>query len=70
MAIERNRWGFNGEITFECDDCGEEIHTGEEDFQTALKVMKAEGWKSVNTNGEWHNLCPVCDDEELYEDFK
>ena len=73
MAIERNRFGFNGEITFECDSCGEEIHTDEADFQSALAVMKAEGWTSKKVGGDWEHTCPGCaadeSDNELEEDF-
>ena len=73
MAIERNRYGFDGEITFECDQCGEEIHTDEADFQTALNVMKAEGWQSKKVGADWEHICPNCQkedsDNELEEDF-
>ncbi len=61
MSIERGRWGFHGEITFECDECGEEIHTEESDFPTALSVMKKEGWKSLKgRDDDWGHLCPTC----------
>lgn len=73
MTIERNRWGFDGEITFECDSCGEEIHTDEADFQSALAVMKAEGWTSKKTGADWEHICPDCQkgdsDDELEGDF-
>lgn len=64
MAIERNRFGFDGEITFECDECGEEIHTDEADFHAALKVMKKEGWTNVQEKGDWNHYCPGCQEEE------
>lgn len=70
MAIERNRWGFDGEITFECDQCGEEIHTEESDFHLALKKMKSEGWKSEKSGGDWEHTCPGCQDTDIEEDFE
>ena len=72
MSIERNRWGFDGEITFECDQCGEECNTEESDFHSALKKMKAEGWKAQKVGGDWEHICPGCqdDDNDIEEDFK
>ena len=47
MSIERNRFGFDGEITFECDECGDELHTDTPDFTVALQVMRDNGWRSA-----------------------
>lgn len=61
MSIGRNRWGFDGEITFECDSCGEELHTDMVDFTSAKDMAKDNGWKNrKNTGDEWENLCPAC----------
>lgn len=74
MAIERNRWGFDGEITFSCDEkhCYEEYHADTSNFNAALEKMKAEGWKvKKDKDGEWCHTCPGCqeDDNDVNEDF-
>jgi hypothetical protein len=48
MTIERQY----GKIIFVCDQqdsvrCDEQIETEESDFNDALRVAKAEGWRSV-----------------------
>lgn len=61
MSIERNRWGFDGEITFECDGCGEELHTETAAFETALQTLKAERWRAKKeNNNDWAHYCPSC----------
>lgn len=73
MGIERGRFGFDGEITFECDECGEELHTDTPDFTVALQVLRDNGWKSCKLGGDWMHYCG-CDkpdeQEELDDDFK
>lgn len=60
MSIHRNRFGFDGEITFECDECGEENHTDNSDFQSALAQIREDGWVSSKEGGEWHHHCSDC----------
>lgn len=63
MSIERNRWGFDGEITFVCDDCGEELHTDEAAFPVALSVLKKEQWANIKNKGDYEHYCPACASE-------
>lgn len=73
MAIERNRYGFDGEITFECDECGEELHTDTPDFDLAKVQLRDEGWATKRDRSGWLNICPNCNEidaqNELKEDF-
>lgn len=48
------------EIIFNCDDCGEELDTGEEDFQAALQMIKGEGWSVEKHPDGWKHFCPEC----------
>lgn len=59
MSFERNRFGFDGEITFECDKCGQEIHTDLASFPDAKQAAKEYGWRLSPSQ----DLCPVCGDE-------
>ena len=34
------------------------------DFQDAVDYKKANGWKSININGEWTDKCPNCLNKE------
>ena len=72
MAIQRNRYGFDGEVSFECDECGEELHTDQADFKDALIIMKSEGWRSVKGRHDWHHVCGSCGDleDDPEEDFE
>ena len=69
MSIERNLWGFDGEISFICDECGEEIHTEESAFDSALKHMKSYGWRCEKVDGEWKHYCGCDRDDDLEADF-
>lgn len=61
MGIERNQYGFDGEITFNCDKCSNECHTDETAFDDALAVMKKEGWiNRKDEHGEWEHICHPC----------
>lgn len=58
MSLERNRFGSDGEISFECDDCGVEHHSDTADFRDALHSMKSEGWLNVRDGrGDWNHYC-------------
>lgn len=73
MSVERNRMGFDGEISFSCDQCeDEEFHSDTADFQNAVALLKAEGWKIVKTCDGYEHICPVCngtDEDDILEDF-
>lgn len=51
---------YSPEIIFNCDDCGEENDTGEADFQTALQMIKDEGWAVEHHPDGWKHFCPEC----------
>jgi len=63
MSIERNRFGFDGEISFECDACGNELHTETANFDAARAKLKDDGWRTIKRNGDWEHICPLCSDE-------
>jgi hypothetical protein len=41
-----------------CDECPEELETGETDFNDARLKALDEGWRSVFVNYEWRHYCP------------
>lgn len=53
-----------GTWVFECDICGDELDTHEEDFGYAVAVKKKENWGSRKErhigHSEWLDLCPTC----------
>ncbi len=62
MSFERNKFGFDGEISFECDGCDEECHTDLDDFISALEYAKSEGWRAVKEGSSWCHYCDICSD--------
>ena len=54
----------HGELSFECDSCGDLLDTGMTEFDAAFAYAKREGWRVVRTEGEWQHRCPDCEDEE------
>lgn len=61
MTIHRNRYGFDDEISFECDACGAELHTEQSGFDAAKEMAKREGWKIRKIVGEWMHFCEGCE---------
>lgn len=58
MSIDRD--GFNGPITFCCDDCGDVDETRCSDFASALAKSRSHGWKALKVEDEWEHRCPDC----------
>lgn len=56
--IERN--GFDGPITFCCDECGELDDTRCSDFNSAFAKVKSHGWKARKVDDDWQHLCGDC----------
>ena len=54
------RAGYEGDITFECDDCGDELDTGEDEFSEALRMFRDFGWLSHKDGEEWSHYCKGC----------
>lgn len=63
MSIERNRFGFDDEISFECDVCGNELHTETANFDSAREKLRNEGWQTRKRRGDWEHICPGCQDD-------
>lgn len=58
--IERDK-GYNGVISFVCDVCDEHYDTYTENFNEALQMVKAKGWKIKKIGDEWiHYCCAEC----------
>lgn len=65
MSFERNLFGFDGELTFVCDECGEEHHTQTANFHEAVRLIKSEGWRvSKDKDDDWTHTCADCADPE------
>lgn len=35
-----------GNVIFECDTCGADLNTDEQDFKDALQVLRDNGWRA------------------------
>lgn len=76
MAIEKHyngRCSYNGGrcnygyyYTLVCDHCGKEAGYFD-DFYEAVDEKKSYGFKSVNTNGVWADICEECQDMMQYK---
>lgn len=58
--IHRN----HGDITFECDSCGETLDTNDDDWNVAWNMAKRDGWTSRKIAGEWEHSCLTCNEPE------
>ena len=62
MSIERNRLGFDGEISFVCDECDKGHDTDCIDFTAARASLKDAGWLTRKDGLEWlHFCCFTCE---------
>lgn len=61
MSIQRDRTY----VTFECDSCGDQIATMENDFTDALIMLKSEGWAVRRVGTDWMHVCPDCQEAEI-----
>lgn len=55
MSINKN----GGKYELQCDYCSNYVDDFD-DFSDAVTHKKANGWKSININGEWTDKCPNC----------
>lgn len=46
--------------TFDCDDCGSMIDTGQALFERAKAHLKASGWVCIQSPSGWRHACPDC----------
>lgn len=51
--------GGTGEITCDEDGCGN-AETFDGDFMEVVQEAKAAGWRITKKDGEWHHICPDC----------
>jgi Fe2+ or Zn2+ uptake regulation protein len=58
MAIERD--GYNGPISYCCDNCGDIEETRCAEFSGAHAKVKAHGWRTFKAADEWQHHCPDC----------
>ena len=54
--IDRQR----GDVVFECDGCGEVLETATSNFDSALNMMRREGWRAVCAGNVWSHFCASC----------
>ncbi len=52
----------HGNISFECDACGETLDTHDDDWNVAWSMAKREGWRSKKVNDQWEHSCPECEE--------
>lgn len=58
MTIERD--GYDGPITFCCDECGELDDTRCAEFSGAMAKVKSHGWKARKVGEDWQHYCKDC----------
>lgn len=58
MSLERD--GYNGPITFCCDECGEVEETRCSDFASAMLKVKSHGWRARKVGDDWQHFCKDC----------
>lgn len=51
-----------GEISFECDSCGDLLETYEDSWNVAWNMAKRDDWKSRKIFDEWKHFCPKCEE--------
>ena len=52
---------IGGSVVFDCDDCGEDLDTGETEFHDAVAEKKRAGWGSrKEPDGSWSDICEAC----------
>jgi len=50
----------HGQITFECDVCGDTLDTDTSDFSEAIRTLKNEGWTARRIGADWIHSCAEC----------
>lgn len=66
MAIQKRYEGRYSYYALVCDHCGDEAGHFD-DFYEAVDEKKNYGFRSVNQNGEWSDLCPDCQNMMQYK---
>lgn len=56
MSVKRE----DGEVTLECDECGEDLGESFEVFQHAVNKAVGDGWSVKQERGVWTHLCEDC----------
>ncbi len=49
-----------GDWIFACDICGKTLETDQADFNTAINMMKREGWQARKIGKDWVHGCNGC----------
>ena len=52
-----------GTFDLSCDICGDVAPESFDEFYDAVDYKKESGWKSRRIKGEWHDVCPECQEE-------
>lgn len=50
----------NGDLVFECDECGETFESATSDFNSAWNQAKRDGWRAKKIGTEWVHECQNC----------
>jgi Fe2+ or Zn2+ uptake regulation protein len=58
VSLERD--GYDGPITFCCDECGEVEETHCAVWSGALAKIKSYGWVARKVGEDWHHYCKDC----------
>jgi len=50
----------HGDVIFECEGCSDVLETGTGNFDSALNLLRREGWRAVKFGDDWQHYCPRC----------
>lgn len=60
MSMQR----IHGEVSFECNSCGETFEMGSENFDITWNAAKRDGWTAKKIGNDWIHTCNECNEEE------
>ncbi len=50
----------HGDIIFECDSCGDTLESDTGNFESAINIIRREGWKASKVGSDWIHTCHKC----------
>ena len=52
---------IESDLEFTCDECGEsEAFDQEIPFRESWEMLKSDGWRAFQKDGDWQHRCPDC----------
>jgi hypothetical protein len=48
------------DVIFECEGYSDVLETSTGNFDSALNLLRREGWRAVKFGDDWQHYCPRC----------